>query len=165
MKTLGKLFLEELKWEERASRQCLERIPVEKLADWKPHEKSMKMGYLAQLVAELPKWIAHMITKGDIDFATYQQTEIKTTDQLVKFFDKNMADAKAALETVSDEELEKNFSLKNKGQVLFTSPKKENIMSSLNHWVHHRGQLTVYMRLNEIPVPSIYGPSADEKVF
>lgn len=163
--TLGKLFLEELQSEERATRQCLERIPIEKLAEWKPHEKSMKMGYLAQLVAELPKWIAHMITTGDIDFATWQHTEIKTTQQLVKFFDKNMEDAKAALGTVSDEELHKDFSLKNQGQVLFSSPKKENIMSSINHLVHHRGQLTVYMRLNNILVPSIYGPSADEKVF
>lgn len=157
-KIIGKFFQDELKSEERATRRCLERIPVEKLADWKPHEKSMQMGYLALLCAEIPRWITHMITIGDIDFATFKQTEIKTTEQLVKLFDKNMEDAKAALEGVSDEELETDFSLKRNGQVLFKSPRKENIMSSINHLAHHRGQLTVYMRLNNIPVPSIYGP-------
>jgi uncharacterized damage-inducible protein DinB len=163
--TFGKIFWEELEAEARASRKCLERIPIDKLSEWKPHEKSMQMGYLALIVAEIPRWIQHMIEKGDIDFATYEHFQPKNTKELVSHFDKNMKDAKKALMNVSDKELDKPFSLKNKGQVLFTSPKKDNVSSSINHLVHHRGQLTVYMRLNNIPVPSIYGPSADDKLF
>ena len=163
--TLGKIFLEELKAEEKATRKCLERIPLDKLSEWKPHPKSMNLGYLSLIVAEIPKWITHIIEKGDIDFGTFDHVEIKTTDELVKHFDHNMKIVEKALQNVSNEELDKPFSLKNKGQVLFTSSKKDNISSSINHLVHHRGQLTVYMRLNEIPVPSIYGPSADDKTF
>lgn len=163
--TLGKSYLEELETEVPATRKCLERIPIDKLFNWKPHPKSMTMGYLALIVAEIPKWITHIVEKEYIDFATFEHVEIKTTEELLNYFDKNMENVKKALQNVSDEELNKPFSLKNKGQVLFTASKKYNVESSINHLVHHRGQLTVYMRLNEIPVPSIYGPSADEKVF
>jgi uncharacterized damage-inducible protein DinB len=162
--TLGAAFLKELEAEAAATRKCLEKIP-EALFGWKPHEKSMAMGYLALLVAEIPKWITHMVEKGDIDFATFEHFQPKTTAELVKHFDENLNGAKNALRNVSNEELAKTFSLKNRGQVLFSSPIKDNIGSSINHLVHHRGQLTVYMRLNNLPVPSIYGPSADEKVF
>jgi len=162
--TLGAAFLKELEAEAAATRKCLERIP-ESSFGWKPHEKSMTMGYLALLVAEIPKWITHMVEKGDIDFATFEHFQPKTTAELVNHFDENLKGAKNALRNVSNEELAKTFSLKNHGQVLFSSPIKENIGSSINHLVHHRGQLTVYMRLNDIPVPSIYGPSADDRVF
>jgi uncharacterized damage-inducible protein DinB len=106
-----------------------------------------------------------MIEKGDIDFATFEHFQPKATAELVNHFDENLNGAKNALRNVSNEELAKMFSLKNHGQVLFSSPIKDNIGSSINHLVHHRGQLTVYMRLNDIPVPSIYGPSADDKGF
>jgi uncharacterized damage-inducible protein DinB len=162
--TWGEIFLKELEAEAASTRKCLERIP-ENLFGWKPHEKSMAMGYLALLVAEIPKWIAHMVEKGDIDFATFEHFQPKTTADLVNHFDENMKGVKNALHNVSDEALAKPFSLKNQGKVLFSSPIKENIGSSINHLVHHRGQLTVYMRFNNIPVPSIYGPSADERVF
>lgn len=162
--TLGKEYLKELEAEIAASRKCIERIP-EKLYDWKPHEKSMNMGYLAVLVAEIPKWITFMIEKGEIDFATFEHFKPKTTEELVKRFDENVQGAKNALSQLKNEDLSKTFSLKNNGQVLFSSPLLENIRSTLNHMVHHRGQLTVYMRLNDIPVPSIYGPSADDKGF
>jgi len=89
----------------------------------------------------------------------------KNTAELVKHFDENLEGAKNALRNVTNEALSKPFFLKNKGQTLFSSPKKENVGTSINHWVHHRGQLTVYMRLNNIAVPSIYGPSADERNF
>lgn len=162
--TLGKMFLEELEAEATATRKCLERTPVN-LFNWKPHQKSMSMEYLSLIVAEIPKWITYMVEKGDIDFATFEHVKIKTTEELVKHFDHNMENVRKALQNVSDEELSKPFSLKNKGQVLFTSPEKDNIGSSINHLVHHRGQLTVYLRLNDIAIPSIYGPSADERVF
>ncbi len=165
IETLGKLYAQELEAEKEASKKCLERILVADVYDWKPHPKSMPMGYLSVLVAEIPRWIALALIDGVIDFETYGRAEVKTSDELVEYFEKNMADAKKALESVSDKELDEDFSLKNKGQVLFTSSKKDTVSSSINHLVHHRGQLTVYMRLKEISVPPIYGSSADEKVF
>ena len=162
--TLVSQFLKELEAEVPASRKCLERIPME-LSDWKPHERSMAMGYLAILVADIPRWIAYSIEKGEINFATYEQLNPKSASDLVEQFDKNVEGAKKALKSISDDDLKGVFSLKNKDQLLYSSPMLENISSTLNHWVHHRGQLTVYMRLNDIPVPSIYGPSADEKTF
>ncbi len=135
------------------------------LSDYKPHEKSMAMGYLALLVAEIPKWITHIIEKSEIDFATFNHFQPKTTQELVNHFDENMKGAKTSLQKITDEDLSEQFYLKREGKTLFSSPKLDNLGSSINHMVHHRGQLTVYMRLNDIPVPSIYGPSADEKVF
>lgn len=162
--TLSTLFREELEAEVTATRKCLERVP-EKLFDWKPHEKSMTMGYLAFLVAEIPKWITHIVEKGEIDFATFEHASIDTTAALIKHFDENIQGAKEALRRIPDEVFAELFELKRNGQLLFRSSKKENVGSSLNHWVHHRGQLTVYLRLNDIAVPSIYGPSADESTF
>ena len=162
--TFGTEYLNELKSEVRATRRCLEAIP-ESLYGWKPHERSMNMGYLTLLVADIPRWITFSIEKSVIDFATYEHFQLSTNAALLEHFDKAIEDAKRALKSVSNEELAKPFYLKNNGQTLHTSTKKETVQSSINHWVHHRGQLTVYMRLNNIPVPSIYGPSADERTF
>lgn len=161
---LGKEFSNELQAEARACRMCLERIPME-LSTWKPHEKSMNMGYLALLVAEIPKWIAATVVDGEIDLATFKHFQPKTTAELANHFDENLKAAKDALSSVSNEELDKSFTLKHSGNVLFTTSKKDSVSSTINHLVHHRGQLTVYMRLNDIPVPSIYGPSADDRNF
>ena len=160
--TFGSQIWNELEAEATATRKCLQRIPVEKF-DWKPHEKSMPLGYLALLVAEIPKWIQTMIDQSEIDFATFDHFQAKNTDELVNHFDDNLKQAKKALENVSDEALQEPFFLKRQGQVLFTASKKDSIVPLINHQVHHRGQLTVYMRLNNIPVPSIYGPSADDR--
>jgi len=160
--TFGKTFLKELEAEVTATRKCLERIP-EKLYDFKPHERSMPMGYLTLLVAEIPLWITLMIEDSEIDFATYKHLQLSTTDALVKHFDDNIAGAKKALSNVSDEALQDTFSLKNNGQVIYSASKLVNLEPTINHLVHHRGQLTVYMRMNEIPVPSIYGPSGDDR--
>jgi uncharacterized damage-inducible protein DinB len=162
--TLGTAFLKEMESEIRATRRCLEAIP-EKLYEYKPHEKSMNMGYLALLVADIPQWITWMIEKSVIDLGKYERFELSTNAALLKHFDQNIENAKRALGDVSNEELDKSFYLKNSGQDLYSQPKRESIPSTINHWVHHRGQLTVYMRLNDIPVPSIYGPSADERTF
>ena len=159
---LGGEYLRELEAEETATRACLERVPMEK-ADWKPHDKSMPLGYLASMIAEMPKWIQYTVEKGEIDFGTFEHDKIETTDQLVAAFDKNMTAVRKALESATDEGLKETFSLKNQGKVLFSSPKGESISQSINHLVHHRGQLSVYLRLNDLPVPSIYGPSADDR--
>jgi uncharacterized damage-inducible protein DinB len=130
-----------------------------------PHEKSMTMGYLALLVAEIPKWITYMIEKSEIDLGTFGHLKPKNTAELVSHFEENVQGAKNALRQVSNQALSEPFYLKSHGKVVYSSPKKENIGTSINHLVHHRGQLTVYMRLNNIPVPSIYGPSADDRGF
>lgn len=157
-------FLDELNAEYRATRACLERIP-ESSFDFKPHPKSMTMGYLVLLVAEIPLWIKHMVIDGEIDFVTFNHASPKTTKEMVNHFEENMEAARKALQETTDEKLQDSFTLKANGQVLYTSPKIADIGTTLNHWVHHRGQLTVYMRLNDIAVPSIYGPSADDQSF
>lgn len=162
--SFGKEFSREIDSEVRATRRCLESIP-DKLYPYKPHEKSMDLGYLTLLVADIPRWIVDMVEKSEIDLATYQRFELSTTAALLKYFDDNIADAKRALDKVSNQELDGKFELKVAGKVVMTSTKKESVQQSINHWVHHRGQLTVYMRLNDIAVPSIYGPSADERMF
>jgi uncharacterized damage-inducible protein DinB len=156
--------IKELESEYTASRKCLERIP-ETLYEYKPHPRSMNMGYLAILVAEMPLWITMMIEKGEIDLSTYQHFTLQKTQDLVDHFDHCFQSAVQSLKNISAQQLEEPFYLKNDGQVIFTIAQKENLTMTINHWVHHRGQLTVYMRLNDIAVPSIYGPSADEKQF
>lgn len=161
----GKAFSKELEAESVATRKCLERIPVE-LYDYKPHEKSMQLGYLTMLVAEIPKWIIDMVEKSYVDFVTFEHIQKGTTDEVVKQYDEFVTKAREVLEKAADADLEKaTFTLRNGDQVLYQMPMIESISSTINHWVHHRGQLTVYMRMNDIAVPSIYGPSADEKGF
>jgi uncharacterized damage-inducible protein DinB len=162
--TLGKIYLDELVAEATASRKCLEAYKAD-LFEYKPHEKSMKLGSLMLMTAEIPRWISASVEEGVIDFATWKSPEFKTADDLLKMFDANMEKAKQVLAEVTDERLEDTFTLQSGPQVLMTSTLKEMVSSTINHWVHHRGQLTVYLRLNNIPVPSIYGPSADDQSF
>ena len=163
-KILVAAYAKELETEAVATRKCLERIP-ENVFDFKPHPTSMPMGYLSLLVAEIPLWITYMVEQREIDFATFKHAEIKTNKELVAHFDENMEGAKKALQQASEENLQKIFSLKNKGQVIFSVPVIDYIAPTLSHWVHHRGQLFVYMRISGIAVPSIYGPSADDRQF
>ena len=163
-KFLANLFARELQAEYTASKKCLEKIP-ESIFSFKPHPKSMELGYLALLVAEIPQWITNIVRDGMIDFATYKRYQLTTGAALLQHFEECFKSALATLQQVTDDKLEGNFVLQNSGQLLMSSPKKDSIGSSINHWVHHRGQLTVYMRLNNIPVPSIYGPSADDRTF
>ena len=156
-------FISEFEAEIPSTRKCIERVP-EKLFDWKPHEKSMTLGYLTLLVAEIPKWIAAMIKTREIDFQTFKHFQPKTTSEMVNHFDENVNGAKQAFQDLYNEDSSKPFVLKNGDQIIMESPLIENISSTLNHWVHHRGQLTVYLRLNDISVPSIYGPSGDEQM-
>jgi uncharacterized damage-inducible protein DinB len=125
----------------------------------------MQLGYLAVLVADIPRWIEYAIEQGEVDFATYPQAKATTADELVAHFDKAVEGAKRALTGATDGRLKEMFYLKNNGQELMKSPIDETVMSSINHLVHHRGQLTVYLRLNDVDVPSIYGPSADSRGF
>ncbi|RYD75272.1 MAG: damage-inducible protein DinB, partial [Sphingobacteriales bacterium] len=149
-------FAEEMKAEYTSTRKCLERIP-ESTYKYKPHPKSMEMGYLTLLVAEIPLWIYLTIKDGEVNFASYENFELSDTQSLLDHFEDSFKKAIDILENTSADELEGKFSLKNGEELLFSTSKKNSISSSINHWVHHRGQLTVYMRMNDIAVPSIYG--------
>jgi uncharacterized damage-inducible protein DinB len=157
-------FANELEAEVPSSVKCLERMQPG-LFDFKPHERSMQMGYLAQLVAEIPAWISYILAHPYIDFATYPHIKADNPEELVGHFKKNVAAAKEALLAINEGALDEEFALQTNGEVLLKSTRGEQLKSTINHLVHHRGQLTVYMRLNDIPVPSIYGPSADDRSF
>ncbi|MFD0750951.1 DinB family protein [Mucilaginibacter calamicampi] len=163
-KAFAQEYAKELAAEVPSTTKCLERIPLEKF-DWKPHERSMQLGYLALLTGEIPRWITHIILQPEIDLATFAHDQQKTGQELAGLFNKNVNDAVATLNNVADGDLEAKFELKTNGQVVLSSTKREQVAQCINHMVHHRGQLTVYMRLLNIAVPSIYGPSADDKNF
>jgi uncharacterized damage-inducible protein DinB len=161
---LNTALLAELKQDAATTRKVLERIP-ESAWEWKPHEKSMTMLRLATHVAEMYGWFKTVIETPELDFA--KESDVapppKTSQELVEFFDKNFAEATQALEAASDGVFAENWTMRNGEQVYFTMPKGVVLRTfCFNHIVHHRGQLSVYLRLNDIPVPSIYGPSADE---
>ena len=162
--TFAQAFIRELELETTSTRKCLERIPVE-LYGYKPHEKSMALGYLSVLTAEIPLWIKYMIAEPSIDLATFKHLHPTSTQEVVDHFDENVKVTKEALQQVKNGDLDATFELKVNGNVVFSGTKRINIESTINHMVHHRGQLSVYMRLNDIAVPSIYGPSADDKTF
>jgi uncharacterized damage-inducible protein DinB len=161
---IGSALVAELQQEAQVTRTVLERIPAEKF-DWKPHEKSMAFGQLASHIAEMFGWTPPTMEKSELDFATmdYKPFEPKTTEDLLEFFDKNVAEALDTLKNSSDERFMENWTMKNGEKVYFTLPKVAVMRGFvISHIIHHRGQLSVYLRLNDIAVPSIYGPSADE---
>ncbi|MGA7920021.1 MAG: DinB family protein [Candidatus Acidiferrales bacterium] len=160
-------ILAEFDHEMISTRQTLERVPEGK-GDWAPHEKSMKMGRLAGHVAELCGWTSAIILQDNFDFrpadAPPRQPMVMTSrKQLMDEFDKNQAAARAAIAGASDESLQKTWSLLRGGQTIVSMPRMNFLRSFvMNHIIHHRAQLGVYLRMNNVPVPSVYGPSADE---
>ena len=164
MTNIANSLLIEFNSEVNASCKCLERIS-ESTWEFKPHPKSMAMGYLVLLVAEIPLWIAVMIEKGDIDFVTFKHAQPKNTNDLLVHFWENVSKARNALQNATEADINKTFYLRAGGKEIFHASNAEYIGPTINHWVHHRGQLTVYMRLCDIAVPSIYGPSADDNPY
>ena len=148
------------------TRKLLERVPEDKF-DWKPHEKSFSLGALAAHLATLPVWGAETLNKSEIDIGGDRpQSAPPSKADLLANFDKNVAATRAALTGKTDAELMGVWSLKRGGHTIFTMPKTVVWRSFvLNHLVHHRGQLSVYLRMLDVPIPSIYGPSADEAAF
>ena len=162
--SLGQIIAAEMKQEAATTRRLLERLPADKLM-WKPHEKSMSLEHLAGHIVEMIAWTGPTLTQDELDFATmnYKRKEYTDPAELVADLDKNVSDALEVLENTSDEAMAGTWTLRNGEQKFFTLPKPAVMRSFvMNHIVHHRGQLSVYMRLLDIPLPSIYGPTADE---
>lgn len=153
--------LAEFDHEMASTRRLLERVPSEK-GEWKPHPKSFALGHLAQLISWMPGWIAQTLRQPHIDLATAAQYSFEATETLLREFDGALSEARSALEAVTGPALQDPWSLKLGDQALFTGPRGEAVRGHLNHLIHHRGQLTVYLRLLDVPVPQVYGPTADE---
>ncbi|MBC7864892.1 MAG: DinB family protein [Bacteroidia bacterium] len=163
MITFMESFLKELEQESIGTRKMLALVPADK-ADWKPHEKSMKLKDLATHIADLPSWITKGLTTNELDFATepYNPADCKNGEELVKYYDKNAEEAKQNLLKSKDSILQEAWILRN-GEIIYAKlTKHEIIRHSYSQIVHHRAQLGVYLRLLNIPIPGVYGPSADE---
>jgi uncharacterized damage-inducible protein DinB len=166
---LTELLLTNMDREVERSRRALEQIPDGKY-DWKPHDKSMILGYLADMVATMPSWIAMEITLDELDLAPAEGSKMKptpneTSEALLEALERAAADAHAAFETTTEEHLMTPWRLLARGQVVMESPRYVMIQDTINHWAHHRGQMTVYLRLMGAKVPALYGPSADDNRF
>jgi uncharacterized damage-inducible protein DinB len=165
---LKQLYLAQLEREEKATRKAIERVP-EGRNDWKPHEKSMPLGLLAALVASMPGWVALMIERDELNLDDpasegFRTKPVATKAELLKRLDEGVAEARKALEQTTEEHLLKPWRFVAGGKVWNNQPRHEMLTDSVfAHLAHHRGQLTVYLRLNDASVPSIYGPSADEQ--
>ena len=166
--TIKDALLPEFDHEMATTRRLLERVPLAE-AQWKPHPKSQTLGELAAQIVELPGWVGSIVNSPFADLAASEhgaKPEFKSSDELLAAFDRNVAKARAAIESKTDAEMMESWSLKHGEKVLVTMPKVGVLRSFLlNHVIHHRGQLSVYIRLKDVPVPSIYGPSADEAPF
>jgi uncharacterized damage-inducible protein DinB len=166
---LTALFLEELDREVDRSRRALEQVPAGK-NDWKPHDKSMAFGPLSNMVATIPTWITMIIKQDELDIAPkggsqYRPPALNTSAEYVQALDKAAADARAALGDTNEEFLKTKWRLLAAGEVAMELPRYAMIRDTINHWAHHRGQMTVYLRLMGATVPALYGPSADDKRF
>ncbi len=166
---LTEYLLTELDREVERSRRALEQVPEGKY-DWKPHEKSMIFGSLANMVATIPTWLALQINQDELDVAPsegskMEQKRMESSEEFLKALDKSAADARSAFEKTSEEHLMTSWRLLARGKVVAEAPRYEMIQDTINHWTHHRGQMTVYLRLMGAKVPALYGPSADDSRF
>lgn len=159
--TIARLLLDQIDRETAATRRMLQRVPDGK-EDWKPHPKSMQLGYLSTLVAMMFGWIASIVESEYRDLATGKAPSPSTEAERLAIFDQAVASARKALEGTDDEHLMKPWQLRVGGKVVDEKPRYQMIADTIAHLAHHRGQLSVYLRLNDQPLPSIYGPTADE---
>jgi uncharacterized damage-inducible protein DinB len=168
--SLAAALLPEFDYEMANTRKALERVPFDRF-DWKPHPKSPTLGWLAGHVANIPSWTEITLTQDALDINPPGQkppsaNPPKSREELLATFDKNREKAREALSKVSDAEFGKPWSLLSDGKVIFTQPRPAVLRGFvMNHLIHHRAQLGVYLRMNDVPVPALYGPSADESAF
>lgn len=160
-------FIAEIQHEASLTRKMLEHVPFDQ-KDWKPHEKSMTLGRLATHVAEINKWISDILHIDDFDFTKDFDMKFHTAaskEQLLEVFQTSLDNAVADLSVAADEDFDKLWTVRRGDHIMFQAPKKVGIRGwAISHMVHHRGQLSVYLRLLNIPVPGMYGPSADERM-
>lgn len=167
--TISQMLLGELEYEAAGTRKALERLPAGKF-DFRPHPKSGTLGWLAGHIANLWHWGTMTCTKDGIDLAApeYQERppQPTTAQEAVEMFDRQLAELRAALEKVTDEQMMETWTLKMGDRTFFSMPRMAVLRGTVfNHAIHHRAQLTVYLRMNDVPVPALYGPSADEGSF
>jgi uncharacterized damage-inducible protein DinB len=160
---LADTLLPEFDQEMKTTRRLMERVPSDK-GSWKPHPKSFSLGHLAQLVAWMPAWIANAINETKLDLTKYPGYSLETTEWLLNELDKNVQSGRKAIEGAKESEWDVTWSLTRGDMVLFSAPRRTIVRQHINHLVHHRGQLSVYLRLNDVPLPPMYGPTADERV-
>ena len=160
---LNQSLIPEFEQEAKSTRKILERVPLEKSA-WKPHPKSTALGQLAVHVAELHGWPGSMLSSNELDFAKidYKPSTANTTSELIDVFEANYSKGLNSIKNATDEMLLQNWTLRNGERIFFTLPRITVIRTGFNHIYHHRAQLGVYLRLLDIPLPFIYGPTADE---
>ena len=163
------LYLAELDREVGRSRRALENAPDGR-SDWKPHERSMAFGYLAGMVATIPMWMAMIVRQDQLDIAPKDGGKRdwpspRTSAEYIAALEKSAADARAALRATTEEHLQTHWQLLAGGKVVSDTPRHEMLRDTINHWAHHRGQMTVYLRLMGAQVPALYGPSADDTRF
>ena len=167
--TVKDFLLADMNREIERSRRALEQVPAG-MRDWKPHDKSMIFGYLAGMVATIPMWITAIVRQDSLDIApvdgpTFKPKPLNTSAEYLHALDEAAEGARAALGSVTDEFLRTKWQLKAAGKVVQEGPRDETIIDTIQHWAHHRGQMTVYLRLMGATVPAIYGPSADDREF
>jgi uncharacterized damage-inducible protein DinB len=155
-------FIAELSYELPATRVLLERVPDTK-GPWKPHPKSSPLGHLAQLVARMPAMMTKIVKGIDLDLAAGPGYTFETTETLLREYDGNVGELRASLAAVTEEELALTWRLLYGSGVVDTGIREDVLRNTINHFVHHRAQLTVYLRMNDVPLPQLYGPTADER--
>ena len=166
--TATRYYLPEFDHEMSVTRRVLERVPIDKHG-WKPHAKSMSLGQLASHLAQLPDWMSYILTADHFDFRppnapAYAPADCKTSQELLDLFDRSVASSRKAISQAQEDSLDTPWTLKAGDHTIFTSPRWSVYRGfGMNHIVHHRAQLAVYLRLLDVPVPSIYGPTADER--
>ncbi|HYU35054.1 MAG TPA: DinB family protein [Thermoanaerobaculia bacterium] len=166
---LSQTLLPQFDQEMATTRKLLERVPDDRIG-WKPHEKSMSLGRLATHLAELAGFGSRIMEQDSLDVSSrvgsgYQPKVLESSREMVELFDENVRNSRAEIEKAEDQDLLKHWSLRNGEQVIFNLPRVAVLQTMLiSHSIHHRGQLSVYLRLNDVPLPSIYGPTADEGI-
>lgn len=160
--SIGESFLAEFDQEMRTTRRLVERVPDGR-GEWRPHQRSFPLGHLAQLVARMPGWVDPMLRAPHLDLGSYPGYTFETTATLLRILDDGVREGRAALVGATDPSFAEPWSLRHGERILVTLPRLAMLRVHLNHLVHHRGQLSVYLRILDVPIPSLYGPSADER--
>jgi uncharacterized damage-inducible protein DinB len=160
--SIAETLLPEFEQEMASTRRLLERVPSDK-GTWKPHPKSFALGHLAQLVSWMPAWIGRTLREQDLNLAAGPGYSFETTDTLLQGFDRGVQESRDALTAAKDADFGATWSLRHGDKVLFSASRGVVVRQHISHLAYHRGQLTVYLRLLDVPIPPIYGPTADER--